>query len=84
MHTYNDEKEHLKVMIIEHSKAYDIYMNTVLKEKRIKSSNSAHDYSYERGSYSFKVKFTVIAEPTELQKTFMCSNNCLTLRHYYS
>jgi hypothetical protein len=44
---------------------------------------SAHDYSYESGSYSFKVKCTVIAEPTVLQKTFMC-NNCLTLRHYYS
>jgi hypothetical protein len=59
-----------------------LFTNTVLKEKWIWSLNSAHDYSYERGSYSFKVKFTVIAEPTELQKTFMCSNNCLTLRHY--
>jgi hypothetical protein len=27
---------------------------------------SAHDYSYESGSYSFKEKCTVIAEPTEL------------------
>jgi len=35
MHTYNDEKEHLKVMIIEHSKAYDIYMKTVLKESKV-------------------------------------------------
>jgi hypothetical protein len=70
-------------MIIEHSKVYDLYMDTVLYENRIYSLKSAHDYSYENGSYSFKAKYTVIAEPIELQKTFMCSN-CLTLRHYYS
>jgi hypothetical protein len=46
MHNYNDEKEHLKVINTEHSKTYDIYMNTVLKEKRIKSLKSAHDYSH--------------------------------------
>jgi hypothetical protein len=68
-------------MIIEHSKVYDLYINTVLKRKD--DLNSAHDYSFERGSYSFKAKYTVIVEPTVLQKTFMC-NNCLTLRHYYS
>jgi len=45
--------------------------------------NSAHDYSYESGSYSFEMKYTDKAEPTVLQKSFMCSN-CLTLRHYYS
>jgi hypothetical protein len=43
---------------------------------------SAHDYSYESGSYSFKVKCKVITEPTVLLKSSMCSN-CLTLRHYY-
>lgn len=58
-------------------------MNTVLKEKESKVLNSAHDYSYESDSYSFEIKYTVIVEPTVLQKTFMCSN-CLTLRHYYS
>jgi hypothetical protein len=31
----------------------------------------------------FKVKYAVIAEPTVLQKMFMCSI-CLTLRHYNS
>jgi hypothetical protein len=61
------KREHLKVMTIEHSKVYD----------------SIHEYSYESGSYSFEIKFTVITEPTVLQKMFMCSN-CLTLRHYYS
>jgi hypothetical protein len=71
-------------MIIEHFKVYYLYMHTILNEKRIFSLKSAHDYSYENDSYSFKAKYTVIAEPTELQKTFMCSNNCLTLRHYYS
>jgi hypothetical protein len=70
-------------MIIEHSKVYDLYMDTVLNEKMIYSLKSAHDYSYENCSYSFKIKCTVIAEPTVLQKTFMC-NNCLILRHYYS
>lgn len=55
----------------------------VLKEKENLKLNSAHDYSYENGSYSFEIKYTDKAEPTILQKTFMCSN-CLTLRHYYS
>jgi hypothetical protein len=70
-------------MIIEHSKVYELYMDTILNEKRIYSLKSAHDYSYENDSYSFKAKYTVIAELIELQKSFMCSN-CLTLRHYYS
>lgn len=38
------------------------------KKRESKVLNSAHDYSYEIGSYNFKAKYTVIAEPTELQK----------------
>jgi hypothetical protein len=38
------------------------------KKRDYKVLNSAHDYSYERGSYSFKAKYTVIAEPTELHR----------------
>jgi len=68
-----------KAMIIKHSKVYDLHINTVLNEKK-NDLKSTHDYSYESGSYSFKVKCTIIAEPTVLLKSFMCSN-CLTLRH---
>jgi hypothetical protein len=69
-------------MIIEHSKVYELYMDTILNEKMIYSLKSAYE-SYENDSYSFKAKYTVIAELTELQKSFICSN-CLTLRYYYS
>jgi hypothetical protein len=77
------KREHLKVMTIEHSKVYDsIHEYNYIRKENLKL-NSAHDYSYENGSYSFKIKYTDKSEPTVLQKTFMCSN-CLTLRHYYS
>jgi hypothetical protein len=36
MHTYSYEKEHLKVMIIEHFKVYDLYMNTVCMKRESK------------------------------------------------
>jgi len=36
MHTYSYEKEHLKVMIIEHLKVYDLYMNTVVWKDNLK------------------------------------------------
>jgi len=69
-------------MITENSKVYDSIHEYSFERKEYLKLNSAHDYSYESGFYSFKVKYTVITEPTVLQKTFMCSN-CLTLRHYY-
>jgi hypothetical protein len=77
------KREHLKVMTIEHSKVYDSIHEYSFERKENLKLNSAHDYSYESGSYSFEIKYTDKAEPTVLQKTFMCSN-CLTLRHYYS
>jgi len=83
MHTYSHEKEHLKVKIIEHSELYDFIQEYSVERKEDLKLNSAHDYSYESGFYSFEIKYIIIAEPTVLQKTFMCSN-CLTLRHYYS
>jgi hypothetical protein len=84
MHTQRNDKEHFKNMITENSKVYDsIHESSEWKKRDFLSLNSAHDYSYENGSYSFEIKFTDKAEPTVLQKTFMCSN-CLTLRHYYS
>jgi hypothetical protein len=83
MHTYSYEKEHLKVKIIEHSEVYDFIQEYSIERKEDLKLNSAYDYSYESGSCSFEIKYTIIAEPTVLQKTFMCSN-CLTLRHYYS
>jgi hypothetical protein len=43
-------------------------MNPVNERKEIQKLNSAHDYSYENGSYSFEIKYTVKAEPTVLQK----------------
>jgi hypothetical protein len=70
-------------MITENSKVYDSIQEYSFERKEILKLNSAHDYSYENGSYSFEIKYTVKAEPTVLQKTFMCSNR-LTLRHYYS
>jgi len=70
-------------MTIEHSKINDSIYEYSFERKENLKLNSAHDYSYENGSYSFEIKYTVKAEPTVLQKTFMCSN-CLTLRHYYS
>jgi hypothetical protein len=36
-----------------------------------------------KAAFTVLKQSTFIAEPTELQKTFMWSN-CLTLRHYYS
>jgi hypothetical protein len=60
-----------------------LFMNPVNERKEILKLSSTHDYSYENGSYSFEIKYTVKAEPTVLQKTFMCSNR-LTLRHYHS
>jgi hypothetical protein len=83
MHTQRNDKEHLKDMITENSKVYDSIHESSEWKKRDFKINSAHDYSYENGSYSFEIKYTVKAEPTVLQKTFMCSNR-LTLRHYYS
>jgi len=77
------KREHLKVMTIEHSKVYDSIHEYSFERKENLKLNSAHDYNYESGSYSFEIKYTDKAEPTVLQKTFMCSN-CLTLRHYYS
>jgi len=77
------KREHLKVMTIEHFKVYDSIHEYSFKRKEIIKLNSAHDYGFESGSYSFEIKYTVITELTVLQKTFMCSN-CLTLRHYYS
>jgi hypothetical protein len=83
MHTQRNDKEHFKNMITENSKVYDSINEFSFERKEILKFNSAHDYSYESGSYSFEIKYTDKAEPTVLQKTFMCSN-CLTLRHYYS
>jgi hypothetical protein len=83
MHTKRDDRKHLKDMITEKSKVYDSIQEYSFERKENLKLNSAHDYSYENGSYSFEIKYTVKAEPTVLQKTFMCSN-CLTLRHYYS
>jgi hypothetical protein len=83
MHTQRNDKEHLKDMITENSKVYDSIQEYSFERKENLKLNSAHDYSYKSGSYSFEIKFTDKAEPTVLQKTFMCSN-CLTLRHYYS
>jgi len=77
------KREHLKVMTIEHSKVYDSIHEYSFERKENLKLNSAHDYSYESGSYSFEIKYTDKAESTVLQKTFMCSN-CLTPRHYYS
>jgi hypothetical protein len=45
-----------------------LFMNSVNERKEILKFNSAHDYSYENGSYSFEIKYTVKAEPTILQK----------------
>jgi hypothetical protein len=35
MHNYSYDQEHFKVMIIEHSKVYDLYLNTVLNKNNI-------------------------------------------------
>jgi hypothetical protein len=70
-------------MTIEHSKVYDSIHEYRFERKENLKLNSAHDYSYESGSYNFEMKYTDKVEPTVLQKSFMCSN-CLTMRHYYS
>jgi hypothetical protein len=62
------KKEHLKVMTIEHSKVYDSIHEYSFERKENLKLNSAHDYSYENGSYSFEIKYTDKAEPTVLQK----------------
>jgi hypothetical protein len=55
-------------MTIEHSKVYDSIHEYSFERKKNLKLNSAHDYSYESGSYSFKIKFTDKADPTVLQK----------------
>jgi hypothetical protein len=62
------KREHLKVMTIEHSKEYDSIHKYSIERKENLKLNSAHDYSYESGSYSFEIKYTDKAEPTVLQK----------------
>jgi hypothetical protein len=58
MHTYSHKKEHLKVMIIKHSKEYDFIHEYSFERKENLKLNYAHDYSYESGSYSFEIKYT--------------------------
>jgi hypothetical protein len=55
-------------MITENSKVYDSIHEYRFGRKENLKLNSAHDYSYENGSYSFEIKYTVKAEPTVLQK----------------
>jgi hypothetical protein len=55
-------------MTIEHSKVYDSIHEYSFERKEYLKLNSAHDYSYESGSYSFEIKYTDKAEPTVLQK----------------
>jgi hypothetical protein len=62
------DKEHFKDMITENSKVYDSIHEYRFGRKENLKLNSAHDYSYENGSYSFEIKYTVKAEPTVLQK----------------
>jgi len=68
MHFYSYDEEHFKDMIIENFKVYDSVYEYRFEKKENLKLNSAHDYSYENGSYSFEIKYTVKIEPTELQK----------------